>query len=81
MIELFDKDNILCPEWLSDEYLEDDWKDSTYSFVDGYHTWILENQFKNARITFNGEEYNFYGVLNNELYPIQTITEEYWIDY
>ena len=76
IIDLFDKDNILCPEWLSNEYLEDDWKDSTYSFEDGKHTWNLETPFKKVRITFDGEEYQFlYFNEIGELTPIEIITE------
>lgn len=81
MIELFDKDNILCPEWLSNEFLEDDWEDSIYSFEDGKHTWKLETPSKKVQITFDGTEYNFYGILDGNLIPIETITEDHMFSY
>ena len=59
LIELFDRDNILCPEWLTKEFLEDDWQDATYSYQEGYHTWSLDNIFGKLRICFNGNEYHF----------------------
>ena len=78
IIDLFDRDNILCPEWLSTEYLEDDWKDSTYSFENGFHTWSLKTSFKNVRICFNGEEYHFRAYdENGELMMDNVITSEF----
>ena len=81
---LFDRDNILLPEWLLDEYLEDDWLESQYSFNGEYHTWILETEFKGkVRICFNGKEYHFQGF--HEEYeawiPFVLITEDTKIEY
>lgn len=59
VIDLFDRDNILCPEWVSNEFLEEDWQDSVYSYEDDKHTWSLETSFKNVKITYDGEEYHF----------------------
>ena len=59
LIELFDRDNILCPEWLSNEYIDDDWEESQYSFEDGKHIWRLKTPFKDVAITFDGNEYHF----------------------
>ena len=81
LIDLFDRDNISCPEWLSNVYLEDEWLESVYSFEEGNHTWNLETPIKNVRITFNGDEYNFYGVKDGELIRIETITETHEIQY
>ena len=80
LIELFDRDNILCPDWLSNQYLEDDWKDSTYSYEEGKHIWSLETPFKNVRITFDGTEYHFiaYDEEGEELFD-NISTEEYEI--
>ena len=84
LIDLFDRDNILCPEWLSNEELDDEWQDSTYSFKDGYHTWCLEDIFgEKSRICFNGDEYHFQAL--NEEYeewiPFETITKDGIIRY
>lgn len=81
ILELFDRDNILCPEWLSYIQLEDDWLDSVYSYEDDKHTWNLQNDFKNVRITFDGEEYNFYAIEEDELIPLEKITEDYEMHY
>ena len=81
LIDLFDRDNILCPDWLSSKLLEDDWMDSVYSFEEGNHTWNLETSMKNVRITFNGDEYNFYMVEDGNLFRIESITETHVIQY
>lgn len=57
--ELFERDNVSFPEWLSCEYLDEDWKDSNYSFEKNKHVWSLKTLFKNVRITFDGKEYHF----------------------
>lgn len=79
--ELFERDNVPLPEWLSNEYLEEDWKDSVYSFEDNKHIWNLKTPFKNVRITYDGEEYKFYGIIDDEEICIEIITEEYVIQY
>ena len=77
LIELFDRDNILLPEWLSDEYLDDNWVDSTYSFNEEYHTWTLNDPFGKLRICFNGEKYHFQALSDDgEWIPFKTITED-----
>ena len=78
MIKLFDKDNILCPEWLSDEFLEDDWEDSVYSYEDNKHTWTLKNDILNNKITFDGTECTFLYLSDaiNELIPFRVLTED-----
>ena len=81
IIDLFDKDDILCPDWLSNVRLEDDWVESKYSFDNGVHTWNLETPFKKVRITFDGVEYNFYGIEDGELICLETITEDHVIQY
>jgi len=81
IIELFDKDDVLCPEWLSYLRLEDDWLDSTYSFEEGIHTWNLETPIKTVRITYDGVEYNFYAIEDGELVCLETIDEDHVIQY
>ena len=78
LIDLFDKDNILCPEWLSDEFLEDEWEDSVYSYEEGKHTWSLKNEIFNNKITFDGTECTFLCLLDNVegMIPFRTITED-----
>lgn len=58
--DLFARDNVECPEWL-DDYLEDDWMNSIYSFKDNVHKWHLQDPFKNVLISFDGNEYMFQG--------------------
>ncbi len=48
--DLFERDNVPCPEWL-DDYLEDEWMDSVYSFEDNVHYWKLHNPLKNVVIS------------------------------
>lgn len=81
ILDLFDKDNILCPDWLSYLQLEDDWMDSIYSYEDGKHTWNLQNDFKNVQITFDGKEYNFYVLEEDELSCLETIREDEVIQF
>lgn len=81
ILDLFDKDNILCPDWLSYLQLEDDWMDSTYSYEDGKHTWNLQNDFKNVQITFDGKEYNFYVLEEDELSCLEIIREDEVIQF
>ena len=79
--ELFEREGLKCPEWLSNEYLEDDWKDSSYSFEEDNHIWALKTPFKNVCITFNVEEYNFYAIIDEELICLETSTKDYVIQY
>lgn len=77
--ELFERDNVPLPEWLSYEQLEDDWKESIYSFENNKHIWSLKTPFKNVFITYDGEEYKFYAIIDEEAVCIEIITEEYVI--
>ena len=63
VIELFDRDNILCPEWLVYKLLPSEaWLNSIYSYEDGKHTWTLKTDMPgDAKITFDGEEYQLLG--------------------
>lgn len=81
--ELFDKDNILLPEWLIDETIEDEWQDSNYSFNDGFHTWNLDSLFGKLRICFNGGQYIFQAYNDDEKMwvPFTVITEDQAIQY
>lgn len=78
LLDLFDKDNILCPEWLTDEYLEEDWNDSIYSYEENKHTWTLKNEIFNNKITFDGEECIFSYCIEDigEMTPFRIITED-----
>lgn len=82
LMDLFDRDNILYPEWLPSTELSDDWQDSTYSFDNGYHSWVLKDMWGTGRICFNGEEYHFQALNeDNEWVPVETITKEDVIRY
>ena len=82
LMDLFDKDNILFPEWLPNIDISDDWNNSDYSFDKGYHSWVLKDMWGTARICFKGEEYHFQALNeNNEWEPVETITEEYVTQY
>lgn len=82
LIDLFDRDNILCPEWLTQEFLEDEWEDSSYSFHEGYHSWILETVFGTSRICFNGNEFHFQSLSDDgEWIPFKTIMKDDIIIY
>ena len=48
--ELFERDNVPFPEWLSYENLEEDWKDSKYSFERNKHIWSLKTPLKDVRM-------------------------------
>jgi hypothetical protein len=81
-MDLFDKDNILFPEWLSNTEISDDWNNSTYSFENGYHSWVLKDMWGTARICFNGKEYHFQALNeDNEWVLVETITKEDVIRY
>ena len=78
LLELFDKDNILCPEWLSEEFLEDDWQESVYSYEEGKHTWSLKNELMNNKITFDGTECTFLYMIEElgEMTPFRIINKD-----
>lgn len=80
--ELFDKDNILLPEWLLDESVDEEWNESNYSYNGEFHTWTLENIFGTSRICFDGEEYHFQSLSDEgDWIPFKTITKEHVIHY
>lgn len=79
-MDLFDRDNILCPEWLSNEYLEDDWMDSVYSYEEDKHTWSLKTPMKDVKITYDGSECHLLAYFENgELMADDVITNDYEI--
>ena len=55
--ELFNLNDIECPNWLKGKFLEDDWKDSEYSLEENIHKWVLKTPMKHLQLTFTGEEY------------------------
>ena len=79
--ELFERDNVPLPEWLSYEHLEDDWKNSVYSFEGNKHIWSLKTPFKNVCITYDGMEYKFYGIIDEEVICLEIITEDHVIQF
>jgi len=77
---LFKKSGISCPVWLSLELLEDEWLNSTYSFENGIHKWVLdEGLIRYLVLSFNGEEYKLEAFNKTREYVIfrEIITEEY----
>lgn len=61
--------------------LEDDWLDSIYSYEEGKHTWNLHTDTKDVRITFDGNEYNFYGIISDELFCLERIDKDSVIQF
>ena len=77
--ELFERDGVECPEWLSNELLEDGWKESVYANRGRYHVWTLKNQLQNSRISFDGKKYHFKAFDEDEKILLfeQIITKEF----
>ena len=59
--ELFAKDGITCPDWLSFEEIDNDWIDSTYSHTSQLSIWTIKRHDKHCVISFDGETYTFEG--------------------
>lgn len=57
--DLFDKENIICPEWLSNKMIDSYWENADYSLEDNVHKWIFKDELRNTMITFDGETYIF----------------------
>ncbi len=74
--ELFARDGVTCPNWLSNVVLENEWINSHYVFEDNVHKWSFKNQFKNVLITFDNTEYHFIAYSSNgEILCNNIITE------
>jgi hypothetical protein len=77
--DLFNAIDTDCPEWLSEEPLDDDWADSEYAKVGTIHTWTIKNPGRHLVITFDGETcvYTGFHPEYNDLVLMQkTITED-----
>lgn len=74
--DLFKKEGVNCPQWLSHEFINNGWNDSTYSFEDDTHKWTLKNPFQDLLITFDGEEYHFIAFCDGEVMIDNVITED-----
>ena len=74
--DLFEKDGVNCPEWLSYEFIEDNWKDSDYSVDGNTHKWSLKNPLQDLLITFDGVEYHFIAFKDGEVMLDNVITED-----
>ena len=71
--ELFEKDNVECPLWLSDYYITDDgW---VYSFEDGIHKWRFTDEARDMEIRFDGESYTLGAYFDNDFNVLQRINE------
>lgn len=55
--ELFNQQNLNCPRWAEDIFLEDDWSSSEYSNEEGINKWVFKNDIKHLVITFDGDQY------------------------
>lgn len=77
--ELFERDNVPFPEWLAYEYLDEDWKESIYSFEKNKHVWSLKTLFKNVRITFDGKEYHFIAFDEEDNIMFDNVTTEKYV--
>ena len=75
--ELFDKNNITCPQWLVTHIIDDEWIDSEYSFEKNFHKWIIKNKLKNAQITFDGKTFTLGAYFEDIFHILERITEEY----
>lgn len=80
LMDLFKRDNVKCPKWLSKTNIEDDWINSDYSFDGNTHKWHLKTPSKDVHIHFDYNEYHLIAFnKNNEMMFDNIITEEYSI--
>lgn len=76
--ELFERDNVPFPEWLSDEPLKWNWENSTYLKGEKIHKWELNTPIGFQSITLEDDTYTFSGYdLNNNLIFEKVVTPEY----
>ena len=74
--ELFDQENIICPEWLSTKMIDDYWQDSTYSSEDGVHKWSFIDGLRNVEIVFDGETYTFGAYSDNDIFTVLEVVTD-----
>jgi hypothetical protein len=79
--ELFERDDVKCPSFLENEKLMEELSDSEYSLENGVHTWKYKDEFKDIKITFDGETYIYLGFdeEGNEIYRKEINSEEGFI--
>lgn len=76
--DLFKRDNVDIPEWLDDNYLDDEWGNSTYLKGENLHKWELTTPLGFSNITLEDNVYIFSSYdENNDLIFEQIITPEY----
>ena len=76
--ELFERDNVLFPEWLINEPLKWDWEKSTYLKGENIHKWELNTPIGFQTITLEDENYTFTGYdENNNIIFERVVTPEY----
>ena len=59
--------NIKTPVWLKEHEISDDWINSTHSFNEGVHEWVLGD----TTISFDGETFYFLAVNPDD--PLQVV--------
>ena len=76
--ELFERDNVDFPEWLSDDLLKENWEDATYLQGENTHKWELTTIAGYKSITLEDEVYTaqVYDE-NNQLIFEKVVTPEY----
>lgn len=76
--DLFKRDNVEFPEWLTGEELDDEWEDATYLKGETIHKWELDSIFGFKSITFEDETYTFTAYdNNNNVVFVKEVTPEY----
>ena len=76
--ELFKRNNVSFPDWLSDDILPDEWENAKYFKGEDSHRWELTILSEFNSISFDGETYLFQGYdENNQLIFEREVTEEY----
>ena len=59
--ELFERENVSFPEWLSNDFLKGDWENSVYLKGENIHKWELITPIGMSIITFENYVYTFAG--------------------
>jgi hypothetical protein len=77
---LFMRDNVECPDWLSNEIIDDDWEFSVYSNENDKHIWKHTTPLKKVRLTYDGNSFIFEALDGNgEVLLSEIITQDYVI--
>lgn len=59
LYDLFKRDNVDIPKWLSNDYLNEEWKNATYLKGEDIHKWELNTVFGFNSITLENNAYTF----------------------